>query len=104
METIYEGLTVDNKVVREDLHRLTNQIWKLIPMRENAESWDSHLDSIILEIVGLQKIFSLNLLILISKLEGLRVKGSEISFRSWRRIIFRAINLLGEVLNSEQLR
>lgn len=104
METIYEGLTVDNKIVREDLHRLTNQIWKLIPMRENAESWESHLDSIILEIVGLQKIFSLNLLILISKLEGLRIHGSEISFRSWRRIIFRAINLLGEVLNSEQLR
>ena len=67
METIYEGLTVDNKIIREDLHRLTNQIWKLIPMRENAESWESHLDSIVLEIVGLQKIFSLNLLILISK-------------------------------------
>ena len=103
MKTVY-NFDVDAAIVKEDLIRLTNQIWKLIPMRENGEAWGSQLDNIIIEIVGLEKIFSLNFLILISKLEGLKERGIDLSFSSWRRNIFKAINLLGEVLNSEQFR
>ena len=27
------------EVVKKDIYRLTNQLWKLIPMRENEEDW-----------------------------------------------------------------
>ena len=37
--------------------RLTNQLWKLIPMREHGEDWGKQLDTVILEIAGLGKIF-----------------------------------------------
>lgn len=37
--------------------RLTNQLWKLIPMREHGENWGKQLDTVILEIAGLGKIF-----------------------------------------------
>ena len=37
--------------------RLTNQLWKLIPMRENEEEWEKQLDTVILEFVGLNELF-----------------------------------------------
>ena len=40
-----------------NVRRLTNQMWKLIPMREHEEDWQKQLDTVILEIVGLNEIF-----------------------------------------------
>jgi hypothetical protein len=74
--------------------RLTNQLWKLIPMKENEEDWQKQLDTVILEIVGMNKIliFTPTLLNLLSKLEGL--KEIEISFILYRKTVFEAISLL----------
>ena len=30
---------IDNNLINTNINRLTNQIWKLIPMRENEEDW-----------------------------------------------------------------
>ena len=40
--------------------RLTNQLWKLIPMKENEEDWKKQLDTIILEITGLSEVLVIN--------------------------------------------
>lgn len=40
-----------------NIRRLTNQLWKLIPMREHGEDWPKQLDTVIIEIAGLQEIF-----------------------------------------------
>ena len=76
--------------------RLTNQLWKLIPMKENEEDWKKQLDTVILEIVGLKEILILNATLtqLLSKLEGLR--EYEISFVLYRKSVFEAISLLQE--------
>ena len=43
--------------VEKNVKRLTNQLWKLIPMRENNENWRKQLDTVRLEIAGLNEIF-----------------------------------------------
>jgi hypothetical protein len=43
--------------IRVNIRRLTNQMWKLIPMRENEEDWQKQLDTVILEVAGLNEIF-----------------------------------------------
>ena len=43
--------------IKKDVRRLTNQLWKLIPMREHDEDWKKQLDTVILEIAGLNEIF-----------------------------------------------
>ena len=43
--------------IEVSVHRLTNQLWKLIPMREHEENWTKQLDTVILEIAGLHEIF-----------------------------------------------
>jgi hypothetical protein len=47
-----------NEVIFADLNRLTNQLWKLIPMRENKENWGIQLDTVLVEIAGLNEIFN----------------------------------------------
>ena len=88
------------KNVREkDLERLINQLWKLIPMRENNEDWTSHLGTVTEEIIGLTKLYKSNptSLILMSKLEGLTANICE-DFMVYRKTVFRCIDLLAQVM------
>ena len=63
--------------VNKEVKRLTNQLWKLIPMREHEEDWQKQLDTVILEIAGLNEIFiSVSFIQLLSKLEGMRVQDT----------------------------
>ena len=67
-------------------------------MRENEEDWRKQLDTVTLEIVGLNEIFLSypQFLQLLSKLEGLQ-KSEDIEFDLYRKTIFESINLLQEI-------
>lgn len=84
---------INNDLINTNINRLTNQIWKLIPMRENEEDWLSQLNTVIIELTGLGEIFNdSQYLILLSKLEGL--KNIEIEFPIYRKTVFEVITLL----------
>ena len=89
---------ITDATVLADVNRLTNQLWKLIPMREHEENWLMQLDSLIVEIAGLNEIFKVDgsLLKLLSKLEGLRVTETE--FYIYRKTVFESISLLREMI------
>ena len=91
------GFTEEVKAI--DKKRLINQLWKLIPMRENNEDWQGQLSSVIEEVSGLAKIYNdqVESLILLSKLEGLTSKECD-DFMVYRKTIFRCIDLLSEVM------
>lgn len=90
------GYVFDDNVIKVDIKRLINQLWKLIPMRENNEDWQSHLRVVIEEISGLSIIFDeLDFLILLSKLEGLTTEVCE-DFMIYRKTVFRCIDLLAK--------
>jgi hypothetical protein len=36
---ITHNYDIPNEIIKKDLRRLINQIWKLLPMRENNEDW-----------------------------------------------------------------
>ena len=84
--TKYGVAEVEN--IEKNVMRLTNQLWKLIPMKEHEEDWQKQLDTVIIEITGLSEIliFSPCLLSLLSKLEGLR--SVEVSFNLYRKTVF----------------
>ena len=86
----------------QDLKRLINQLWKLIPMRENEEDWINHLNTMIEEISGLVEIYKNKVegLILLSKLEGLTSEVCN-DFMIYRKTDFRCIDLLAQVIRDE---
>lgn len=85
------------EVIELNIKRLTNQLWKLIPMRENGEDWEKQLKTVTLEIAGLNEVFLSfpQFLQLLSKLEGLQQTETEFDF--YRKTVFESINLLQEI-------
>jgi hypothetical protein len=89
----FEFLTRDIEV---NVRRLTNQLWKLIPMREHEENWLKQLDTVTIEIAGLNEIFEgPQFLQILCKLEGLKIVETE--FELYRKTVFECISLLQEL-------
>ena len=91
-------IVLPDTTITADINRLTNQLWKLIPMRENEEDWSAHLETLIIEIAGLNALSSNTdekFLILLSKLKGLSVEDT--SFQLYRKTVFECISLLREM-------
>ena len=88
------GIVILEEEVKKNTQRLINQLWKLIPMRENNEDWEKQLITVTIEIAGLKEIFSdgAAILQLLSKLEGLRVVDT--TFELYRKTIFECISLI----------
>ena len=85
-----------------NVRRLTNQLWKLIPMREHEENWPKQLDTVIIEIAGLNEIFMApQFLQLLCKLEGLKTQDTDFEF--YRKTVFESISLLQELSHGIRL-
>ena len=71
-------------------------------MRENEENWEKQLDTIIIEIAGLNEIFIYQpqFLQILSKFEGLKV-NKDLDFQIYSKTIFEIINFLQEFKNGQ---
>ena len=95
--TIKYNVEIDVAAINGNLKRLTNQIYKLLPNREENVDWETPLTTIIEEISGMARllvdqheiIFSL-----LCKLEGLFPLIGENDFFLYRRTIFECLNLM----------
>lgn len=74
-------------------NRLTNQIFKLLPMYENDEPWQKQRQTIILELKGYNDMFENNpqFMVLIAKLYALDHAEDKMVFR---KLVFEAITEL----------
>ena len=91
------GFDIPKEAIEQNIRRLTNQLWKLIPMKENHEDWRKQLDTVLIEIAGLNEIFiGSHFLQLLSKLEGLKTQD-DINFELYRKTVFESISLLQEL-------
>ena len=62
-------------------------------MREHEEDWSKQLNTVIIEIAGMNEIFlDPQFLQLLSKLEGLKVQDTD--FELYRKTVFESISLL----------
>ncbi len=98
---------IDSEVFDGYVNYLKNQIFKLLPLLEEGGEWKKHLDTIINEITGVDKIFlhSINFISLLGKLESLKacpdfkngVPKDNKDFVLFRKTIFEAMNLSQEL-------
>lgn len=92
------GIYIKEDSISRNLKRLTNQIYKLLPEREENIDWQKPLDTIIIELIGMDRLlidFHDILFPLLCKLEGLSILTREEDFQLFRRTIFECLNLIG---------
>lgn len=91
------NIEIDTAAINENIKRLTNQIYKLLPNREENADWQTPLTTIIEEIGGMNRLVvghQETLFMLLCKLEGLFILTDEDDFFSYRRTIFECLNLM----------
>lgn len=94
------GVIINDDSVQRNLKRLTNQIYKLLPEREEELNWRSPLNTIILELVGMDRLLIDQhdiLFPLLCKLEGLLILTQPEDFYMFRRTIFECLSLMSNL-------
>ena len=95
------NLNLSDEIIEKDIKRIINQIYKLLPLREEGQNWQKLLQTIIQQLVGLQRLFlnqqEQSFLILLCKLEGMNILVQDEQFALYRRLIFECLSLLSEI-------
>lgn len=95
------GINFSKDIIDADIKRLINQIYKLLPLREEGQDWQKPLQTIIQQLAGMQRLFlgqqEQSFLILLCKLEGINILVQEEQFYLYRRTIFECLSLLNEI-------
>ena len=94
-----DNLEIKNSDIISNFDRITNQIFKLLPLREEHGDWVAPLESLTTEIKGMVNLFDdqKDLFSLICKMEGLKTLDKEEDFLIFRKTIFECLGLLTKV-------
>ena len=86
-------------IVLQNLNHIQNQIYRLLPVREEKEDWVKPLETLIVEVAGMTKIFSSikEFLTLSAKLHGILALQEDIDFYLYRRTIFECCGLVDKI-------
>ena len=96
---------IDTESIKTNLKRLTNQIYKLLPNREEGIEWQAPLKTIIEEFAGMDRLLIDQhdiLFPLLCKLEGLLTLEEETDFFEYRRTIFECLSLVSTLIEKCQ--
>ena len=96
-------IDISTEAIITNLQRLTNQIYKLLPNREEEIDWTRPLTTIIEELGGMDRLFEeqqITLFSLLCKLEGLFLLTGTNDFFVFRKTIFECLNLIGELIKN----
>ena len=80
---------IDNEAIIKNIDRLTNQVFKLLPNREEGGDWKAPLENIIIELAGMDELLldHVSLFSLLCKLEALLSLDKEEDFLLFRKTI-----------------
>ena len=98
------NIVMDNLTIHDRLQNLINQIYKLLPSREQGADWKKPLQTILEELAGMQRLmncgYSEIFFPLLNKLEGLYSLIDDDDFLCYRRTIFECLGLMNELQKS----
>lgn len=78
------------------INKLKSKLYGLLCEREKGGEWEKFLDTIVVELVGMQEeLDSINYWKLLAKLQALKY----LSYQYFRKTVFECMNLLGGINN-----
>ena len=93
-------LEITKETFKISLKRNINLVYKLLPMREEGQDWEKPLETILEELVGMNRLLiglQSSLFPIICKLEGLFSLTNESDMSLFRRTIFECLSLLSKL-------
>ena len=97
------GVQVDKEAVVFNIKRVINQVYKLLPMREEGRDWEKPLSTLIQEISGMKRLLNGQddlFFLILCKLEGLFGLNRIDDMATYRRCIFECLGLLSNLENN----
>lgn len=91
---------IENLAIESNFKRMINQVYKLLPNREEGVDWEKPLATIMEELAGMDRLLfdqHETFFCLLCKLEGLFTLTEEDDFMLFRRTIFECLSLLSEL-------
>lgn len=97
------GILVQQDTIENAFRRIINQVYKLLPLREEGKDWEKPLRTVIEQLAGMNRLIGnqdqLYFLIL-CKMEGLFSLSNDSDMQEYRRIILELLNLLNMLKNN----
>ena len=89
----------DSDAIKKNIDRITNQIFKLLPSREEGGDWVSPLQNLTLEVTGMKALWidQPKLFSLLCRLEALSTLTREDDFFAFRKLIFECLSIINEI-------
>jgi len=95
------NIDIKEQTIHNRLQNLINQIYKLLPSREEGADWEKPLQTVLEELAGMQRLmncgYSEIFFPLLNKLEGLYSLVEDDDFLCYRRTIFECLGLMNEL-------
>ena len=90
---------IQNEAILKNIDRITNQIFKLLPSREENLDWQTPLQNLITEISGMSILLQdhTDLFPLLCKLQALTLLTKEDDFIIFRKVIFECLGLCNDL-------
>ena len=92
-------IEIAEDAIIENIDRIINQIFKLLPSREEGGDWGTPLHNLILEVGGMSKMLSDQTILfsLLCKMEALTTLTEENDYLDFRKLIFECLGLLKQL-------
>ena len=90
---------IQNEAIIKNIERITNQIFKLLPSREEGNDWQTPLENLIIEVAGMAELLKdhADLFSLLCRMEGLSTLIEEDDFLKYRKTIFECLGLMNNL-------
>lgn len=92
-------IDISDTAIKNNIQRITNQIFKLLPMREEGGDWVAPLRTLIFDLKGMSALMEdqTDLFLLLCKMEGLFSLADEEDFLEFRKVIFECLGIMGRI-------
>lgn len=94
------NMYISERTFNNHIKRIVNQVYKLLPLREEGKNWIKPLETLTEELAGLQRLMDdqdQSFIMLMSKMEGLLTLTQADQFDIYRRTIFECLGLLNDL-------
>ena len=93
------NIDIAGSAIIENINRIINQIFKLLPLREEGGDWATPLHNLILEVSGMGNLLNDQIILfsLLCKMEALTTLSNEEDYLDFRKLIFECLGLLKQI-------